>query len=121
MISIHVPCTGGRLGLLYEYEGQKNFNPRPPCGGRLATAFAYCLVCFISIHVPRAGDDKCLTAIIAPIDISIHVPRAGDDFGFVKCFRKIISISIHVPRAGDDFCQLRLHVCLFSIKRKLAG
>ena len=34
--------------------------------------------------------------------ISIHVPRAGDDADERLGVHRILDISIHVPRAGDD-------------------
>ena len=38
--------------------GRKNdFNPRPPCGGRLLHIWRVFTVDFISIHVPRVEDD----------------------------------------------------------------
>ncbi len=79
----------------------KNFNPRPPCGGRLQTTKIYLLsggfqstspvwrttngpiqlVFFkqISIHVPRVEDDQIIVTIVELKFISIHVPRVEGD------------------------------------------
>ena len=35
-------------------------------------------------------------------EISIHVPLAGDDIAVIAIMRKVPPISIHVPLAGDD-------------------
>ena len=35
--------------------------------------------CYISIHVPLAGDDGGITNQDVAVTISIHVPLAGDD------------------------------------------
>ena len=58
----------------------RDFNPRPPCGGR-----------------PKAGSSKW-----SEYTISIHAPRAGGDFVLVIAVYPSILISIHAPRAGGD-------------------
>ena len=147
-ISIHVPRAGDdpfcdRLCLL---SYMLYFNPRPPCGGRqkigksfktkhrfqstspvrgtTKKSLRYLVGDFISIHVPRAGDDYSLSSAFlgtghfnprppcggrqlhphssdSSRTISIHVPRAGDDTLTMTDYA-LIKISIHVPRAGDD-------------------
>ena len=80
---------------------------------------------FISIHVPREGDDLVPPHPVAgQQQISIHVPREGDDLGeigdkllavvfqstspvrgttvILKQRIPVVNISIHVPREGDD-------------------
>ena len=42
-----------------------------------------------------------LEAFIVEKFISIHVPREGDDNG-TRTFIRLNKISIHVPREGDD-------------------
>ena len=57
---------------------------------------------WISIHVPREGDDRPPNSKPRSGTISIHVPREGDD---IRTFFQIVNrffISIHVPREGDD-------------------
>ena len=144
MISIHVPRTGDDDRRKAHCPRNQYFNPRPPHGGTTEEYDKAFDKAMISIHVPRTGDDKSRSvAFTDNLIISIHIPRTGDDVvsgmrttsllrfqstypvrgttnnAMVRIYFQ--SISIHVPRAGDDFCQLRLHVCLFSIKRKLAG
>ena len=59
--------------------GRKDFNPRPPHGGRLVGSEDSQRSEFISIHVPHTGDDHPYSAYERGRNISIHVPRAGDD------------------------------------------
>ena len=40
-----------------QFALRRNFNPRPPCGGRLQKQFVNNLIAAISIHAPRAGGD----------------------------------------------------------------
>ena len=40
----------------------------------------------ISIHIPRAGDDRALARELGLYDISIHIPRAGDDTMPSRCW-----------------------------------
>ena len=56
-----------------------DFNPRPPCGGRLKHFWYFSNDARISIHVPRVGDDTLHTFRHIRVGISIHVPRVGDD------------------------------------------
>ena len=57
----------------------KDFNPRPPCGGRLPTPPAW-RPCFpISIHVLRVEDDVDNFQRALDKLISIHVLRVEDD------------------------------------------
>ncbi len=74
------PVRGTTIKSIYNALCSLYFNPRPPCGGRPAD------------FSRRAAEQK----------ISIHVPRAGDDRGYVSRKSDGIIISIHVPRAGDD-------------------
>ena len=58
---------------------------------------------YISIHVPRVGDDpKDIYGMCVGIAISIHVPRVGDDPVHRWASGLAYRISIHVPRVGDD-------------------
>ena len=57
-ISIHVPREGDdKLCVLMRWK-PRNFNPRPPRGGRPAKLRAWQERQNISIHVPREGDDS---------------------------------------------------------------
>ncbi len=56
-----------------------NFNPRPPCGGRLVELVQGRSIRTISIHAPRVGGDPARTALQLDLMISIHAPRVGGD------------------------------------------
>ena len=91
-ISIHAPRVGRDDSLRVGLSGSLYFNPRAPCGARLA-AFA-----------DRAG---CR-------GISIHAPRVGRDGSGFLLSEKAAAISIHAPRVGrdskfDDFTPSNLH------------
>ena len=56
-ISIHAPREGGDL-VVDTVDGLKrNFNPRPPRGGRLQQILDRFVLLPISIHAPREGGD----------------------------------------------------------------
>ena len=57
-ISIHAPRAGGDTVCAAKTGAMPDFNPRPPCGGRLGGVGVYGFSCQISIHAPRAGGDK---------------------------------------------------------------
>ena len=59
-ISIHVPRVEDDLLFSEESINYDNFNPRPPCGGRLDEATEEDAAEAISIHVPRVEDDVAL-------------------------------------------------------------
>ena len=49
----------------------------------------YSISAYVSIHVPRMGDDRIPTLAARLKDVSIHVPRMGDvlfSFYFSFCF-----------------------------------
>ena len=58
---------------------EDDFNPRPPCGGRLGGVTVWQSEIDISIHVPRVEDDFLIRSTVKPKRISIHVPRVEDD------------------------------------------
>ena len=103
----------------------KNFNPRPPRGGRpngIKSAFSSAVIsihapreggdgdhhlhgdlCFqISIHAPREGGDEPGRLRTPLSHISIHAPREGGDCSFPLPSCSCIIISIHAPREGGD-------------------
>ena len=82
------PVRGATGSITIPETIQGDFNPRPPCGGRLDIIKNSDFVVCISIHAPRAGGDRQLeTAIRYAKDISIHAPRAGGDHFF--CIRNV--------------------------------
>ena len=60
-ISIHTPLAGSDRRPPARASSPRNFNPRSPCGERLAVGHACTAVGEISIHAPLAGNDPCAT------------------------------------------------------------
>ena len=79
----------------------RNFNPRPPRGGRLDGTKVQLRLNLISIHAPREGGDIRPAAARRSMPISIHAPREGGD-GTNEKQRLFAIISIHAPREGGD-------------------
>ena len=80
----------------------RDFNPRPPCGGRRYDKLDAMTVKYISIHGPRVGADSTSGQYAqTPLTISIHGPRVGAD---AHCSVQAVlpEISIHGPRVGAD-------------------
>ena len=78
-ISIHAPREGGDFICKRSGSSLKDFNPRPPRGGR-----------------PGA------VGLIPPSKISIHAPREGGDLMLHGRHALVLIISIHAPREGGD-------------------
>ena len=74
------PARGATENVVGAFSSNKDFNPRPPRGGRR--------------NKLNNGDGAGLV-------ISIHAPREGGDT-LKKQFRQIVLISIHAPREGGD-------------------
>ena len=133
-ISIHAPREGGDAGTRSAPSGLRNFNPRPPRGGRLAALKEWVNDYFISIHAPREGGDEQAGIFGIMFDISIHAPREGGDGLRVirikksqdfnprpprggRLFSAVLSpptssISIHAPREGGDFTLVLGHATI---------
>ena len=58
VISIHAPREGGDIAGRKIETGAKDFNPRPPRGGRRLRLRDFCSFVVISIHAPREGGDR---------------------------------------------------------------
>ena len=56
-ISIHAPREGGDAVSGQPNTKKRNFNPRPPRGGRLGQLRTCKAAVYISIHAPREGGD----------------------------------------------------------------
>ena len=101
-ISIHVPRVEDDLDLSLPHHSRRNFNPRPPCGGRRSKAvYSVCSALFQSTSpvwrtTVISSSRRWKTANFNPRppcggrppqrevkpyeeDISIHVPRVEDD------------------------------------------
>ena len=96
------PPRGGRQQSIVRPAGCRDFNPRPPRGGRLRHSFYKVIPRVISIHAPREGGDlrgQFFVTLIA--NFNPRPPRGG---------RRNASstapphhpISIHAPREGGD-------------------
>ena len=57
-ISIHAPREGGDRSKRRTKSAKRDFNPRPPRGGRLPVAASTAGTIGISIHAPREGGDS---------------------------------------------------------------
>ena len=81
--------------------GDRNFNPRPPCGGRRTEKGRNgARVQFQSTPPVRGATAKACAGILRRA-ISIHAPRAGGDL-IARSIAEQFMISIHAPRAGGD-------------------
>ena len=80
LISIHAPREGGDpLGRYTTSTPQRNFNPRPPRGGRRWTETGGCTISgFQSTPPARGATGLDICALHAAL-ISIHAPREGGD------------------------------------------
>ena len=59
-ISIHAPREGGDILANIIAPKPRDFNPRPPRGGRQRYLLQKAMSVFISIHAPREGGDTNL-------------------------------------------------------------
>ena len=80
-ISIHAPREGGDGQVSLPNGVERDFNPRPPRGGRRHDLLIHDCAVTISIHAPREGGDLFGKSSDAVPNISIHAPREGGDFG----------------------------------------
>ncbi len=98
------PC-GGRPFFRAWASSTDDFNPRPQCGGRRSLAKMGKLRIIFQSTSPVWGTTGGGGGVLLNEWISIHVPRVGDDFG---CIILAVNqtISIHVPRVGDDLGKL---------------
>ena len=103
LISIHAPRVGGDLyHLTKSFEGPSNFNPRPPCGGRLGL-FLDCLPkCHFNPRPPCGGRRR--SARIWQMGIRYFNPRppCGGRRPIWISRPSTTGISIHAPRVGGD-------------------
>ena len=79
-----------------------DFNPRSPCGERLAALQRPGTSSAISIHAPRVGSDRLERCAVDTLSISIHAPRVGSDLGNGALGATQVGISIHAHRVGSD-------------------
>ena len=121
-----LPVRGATVSADEQSNRLYHFNPRSPCGERLAGLDCPHKNRTISIHAPRAGSDAAEIGMYAVTEefqstlpvrgatasaypmltvswaISIHAPRAGSDRRGRGHPLPDTGISIHAPRAGSD-------------------
>ena len=96
------PC-GARLACAgRKYRRGGNFNPRAPCGARQPRWNIDAYIHGISIHAPRVGRDHPELLGEHRPTISIHAPRVGRDYTASWMGLAANKISIHAPRVGRD-------------------
>ena len=78
-ISIHGPRVGADRRQSRFCEVFHYFNPRPPCGGRLATLMGKALMRQFQSTAPVWGPTDYRRFAAAYVEISIHGPRVGAD------------------------------------------
>ena len=66
LISIHAPREGGDSSWKIDIQKQRDFNPRPPRGGRRQEHLQQIAEYEISIHAPREGGDPAIVVQISP-------------------------------------------------------
>ena len=101
-ISIHAPREGGDSSFYLQFIGIKNFNPRPPRGGRHNAQSGHQTAINFNPRPPRGGRQYFAQWCYVLHDISIHAPREGGDFMFLRRGPRCLKISIHAPREGGD-------------------
>ena len=110
-ISIHVPREGDDPAPAAGRPRRRDFNPRPPRGGRPHPHTVQQLGIAISIHVPREGDDLS-NSFCRPsgLEFQSTSPARGTTL-HPMLQQKRPGISIHVPREGDDRRGLQSGCC----------
>ena len=101
------PLRGTTVGRNADSGGNRNFYPRPPCGGRRGKPQKGGAEMPISIHVPLAGDDGSYVYFTQKERYFYPRPPCGGRLGGLGLVRPKF-ISIHVPLAGDDIAAVRI-------------
>ena len=100
-ISIHAPHAGCDPAATAPKNKDLHFNPRTPCGVRLACCMLFTRQSeFQSTH-PMRGATGRRYRIRRRLGISIHAPHAGCD-ELYRMNDSTYRISIHAPHAGCD-------------------
>ena len=109
LISIHAPREGGDpLGRYTTSTPQRNFNPRPPRGGRRWTETGGCTISgFQSTPPARGATGLDICALHAAL-ISIHAPREGGDFTALSTNFVFLHFNPRPPRGGRQMGDWRM-------------
>ena len=78
-ISIHAPLAGNDDLMSNIRKEERNFNPRPPCGERLAGEVRGVAVSEFQSTLPLRGTTRVNAGVSLSCQISIHAPLAGND------------------------------------------
>ena len=102
LISIHAPRVGGDSNRKRSKKVRYNFNPRPPCGGRLCLHGSHPLSMNISIHAPRVGGDSLCFLSSSHKHLFQSTPPVWGATFYADMWAICFQISIHAPRVGGD-------------------
>ena len=102
--------------------GHRNFNPRPPRGGRLAQLVLVVASVFISIHALREeGDCRCSLVVVGEL-ISIHALREEGDMACIHGGYGPLDFNPRPPRggrrAGPDLRLARHHISIHALREE---
>ena len=100
-ISIHVPRAGDDAHDQSPQTEERDFNPRPPCGGRPVLADAVMIWDDFNPRPPCGGRPAQSSAIPQRRQFQSTSPVRGTT-RVRATWTRWLRISIHVPRAGDD-------------------
>ena len=110
-ISIHAPRAGGDGLKKYTPEQPTNFNPRPPCGGRLLkfeSLFGFsnnsCMVIRFRPH--SAPYSKHIT-----IDMNLKADFFGANLSAKACVLPLRIRGLYYPRVNMLFCSQSAQFC----------
>ena len=97
-ISIHAPREGGDRGIRTRNTWYKDFNPRPPRGGRLASGSTQAWHCYFNPRPPRGGRPCNKFNLFLVQSISIHAPREGGDSKDAQFYLRIFDKQVEILR-----------------------
>ena len=115
-ISIHAPHAGCDWRDCFCPGRRKYFNPRTPCGVRLAHLGEQSVLNKISIHAPHAGcDGRRLTVSFFEWYFNPRTP-CGVRRAQQRAKNQSDHISIHAPHAGCDYFILTIAPSAFTFQ-----
>ncbi len=101
-VSIHASRVGRDQHQQSPRHGRGSFNPRVPCGTRLAGHRSPNTAAPVSIHASRVGRDSKHRPRTAVRIVSIHASRVGRDLTCHLLDDRNRLVSIHASRVGRD-------------------
>ena len=113
-ISIHAPREGGDFRSVIALPARRNFNPRPPRGGRRIPAAVSAATYRFQSTPPARGATYSRDMTLQGIVISIHAPREGGDSSWLSTAEAPQQISIHAPREGGDSKDAQFYLRIFD-------